>query len=224
MSDHKYPFGFKLGIPESAPCPAVTLLNFSSHSPNTRLSFFPRSWLIHLFSHLFCTLDFLHLSLLNSLSSWLFPSPCSLSSYFLFSSFLPMLLFFLPPSLLFHFYHSIHILFISFLIQYFQGGIRYSHFRLINTPLVFFAFCSLLSLVFSPCPSLGGSWPPLSPAGAQVPPAALTPAEGNSGFSWALCWQEKGDRAHSEQSHFLGGLSSQRGWETQELLICLPPT
>lgn len=77
MSDHKYPFGFKLGIPESAPCPAVTLLNFSSHSPNTRLSFFPRSWLIHLFSHLFCTLDFLHLSLLNSLSSWLFPSPCS---------------------------------------------------------------------------------------------------------------------------------------------------
>lgn len=135
-----------------------------------------------------------------------------------------MLLFFLPPSLLFHFYHSIHILFISFLIQYFQGGIWYSHFRLINTPLVFFAFCSLLSLVFSPCPSLRGPWPPLSPAGAQVPPAALTPAEGNSGFSWALCWQEKGDRAHSEQSHFLGGLSSQGGWETQELLICLPPT
>lgn len=213
---------------ESALCPAVILLNFPSHSPNTmRLSFFPRSWAIHLFSHSFCMLDFLHLSLLNSLSSWLFPSPRSFFFFlfpFLSSSaavFPPSLP---PSSLLSHFYHSIHILLISSLIQYLQGGIQFSHFGLINTPLLFFAFCTLLSLAFSPCLSLRGSLPPPSPAGAQVPPAALTPAEGNSGFSWAPCWQEKGARAHSQQPPFSGGLSSQGGWEKQELLICLRPT
>lgn len=96
----------------------------------------------------------------------------------------------------------------------------FSDFELINAPLVFFfAFPSLLTLSFFLSLRLSpGSLPPVSPARAQFPLAALTPAEGNSGFSWAPCWQWKGARAPLPALSFPGGLSSWGGWETH-----LPP-
>lgn len=91
ISDHKYPFGFK-----AVNLPLVLVLLFCTcFSPAFQTQkgclFFPRSRLIQPFSRAFCMPGFLHLSVLISLSSSLFPLP--LFAFFSFAYFtLPFLL------------------------------------------------------------------------------------------------------------------------------------
>lgn len=138
----------------------------------------------------------LFLFLLSSYSAAVFPLPLSPSFFF--------------------FYHSIPIFLISFLIQYFQTAMPFSYFGLINTPVFLSAFSSLLSLTFSP-PSLSNLY-----LGHQLKlrshqhPSLQQRAIAD--FCGLLDDRIRGSKPHSELCPFLGGLSSQGGWEAQ-----LPP-
>lgn len=106
----------------------------------------------------------------------------------------------LSPS--FSFFLSFHSYLTHFLPHPVLSVMPFSHFELINTPVFLFTFSSLLSLTFPPLLSQSL---PQSPAEAQIPSASLTPAEGNSGFSWTPCWQEKGVKAPFQVLSFPGG-------------------